>query len=337
MASKSVVSLSLLIVLCIFVCVSHTQLVSAQIVATFSIDFAQTTINQAMPTTLVVIAKDGSNNTVISYTSQVTITCSDPQAKLPTNLTSPLVKGSGTFAIYFGSTGTQLITISDSNNKAVNSTININVVPTHFSVTSSPSLIYSGQSVNVVITALDSSNNVLKSLGSQGYGASINFTSTDSQAKFPPSTTNLVKGAGTFSIVLQTFGSQTITATNIDFPQIRATTNTITVNPQPTLNPTAETTAQPTIAPTLTPTYTPAPTGLPISIPSSFPTAKQTTLPSPTKLPDIWPQTQIILIAVIIGVSVVAIIIATVIWSMEKNSKANLTEEKKQENTKDSV
>jgi len=288
-----------------------------------------------MPLTLVVHAKDAANNTVTSYNSPIYLTFSDSAAIIPANQSLSLNKGVGNFTVYFGSTGTQSVTVSDPNNNTITKTLTVNVLPTHFTIISSPSLIFAGQTVNVVVTALDSQNNVLKSIGGGGFGGSVMFASTDSQARFPTSA-NLVNGVGTFSIVLLTPGSRTITASNRDFPQMSsATTNAITVSPQPTLQPTPtpKPTTKPTINPTPTTSPSPTPTTSPNStgIPNSYPTgfASPTSITTPPPLPDIWPQTQIILLAIIIAVCVVVIIIVTVVWAMEKNSKANLTDEQK--------
>jgi hypothetical protein len=296
--------------------------------------FAQATINQTVPNTLVVAAKDAANNTVTSYNATLSVTCSDSLAIIPNNQTFTITKGVGNLTVYFGSTGTQSITVTDPNDNALNKTLTVDVVPTHFSIISSPSMIYAGQSISVVITALDPLNAVLRNIGSQGIGAAVNFTSTDSQARFPNSTV-LVNGVGTFSIVLPTPGIHTVTARSRDFPQISATSTSITVSPLPTLNPTLPP-PTPTVKPTTMPTSpgstpTPTPTLGPNSTGSPYPSsfASPTTIATPPPLPDIWPQTQVILLSVIIGVCVVVIIIVTVVWSMEKNSKADLTDEQK--------
>ena len=112
------IKLASLLVLVLVTCflVSCFQPVSAQSAATFSLGFTQTTINQALPVTLVVNAKDAANNTVTSYNSPIYVTFSDSAAIIPANQSLSLNKGVGNFTVYFGSTGTQSITVSDPTN-----------------------------------------------------------------------------------------------------------------------------------------------------------------------------------------------------------------------------
>jgi len=73
---------------------------------------------------------------------------------------------------------------------------------------SAPAAAAPGAPFNFAVTALDANGNTLA-----GYSGTVHFTSSDAAATLPPNAA-LVNGAGTFSAVLQTAGSQTITATD---------------------------------------------------------------------------------------------------------------------------
>jgi hypothetical protein len=95
-------------------------------------------------------------------------------------------------------------------------------VPTHFSVTSATSSPIAGMPFNIAVTALDSSNSVVST-----YAGTVNFTSSNGQAVQPASGT-LTNGMGTFSITLNTAGSQTITVAGA--PSLTGTSTPILVS-----------------------------------------------------------------------------------------------------------
>lgn len=247
-------------------CLFRTPQASADAgaITNYQLSFLQSTINVAMPNNLIITAKDASNNTV-SYNGTVSLTCSDPAAILPTSTTLDINNGVGSCALYFGTAGAQTLTVTDTANSTITGNVTVTANPIHFSISVTPTTIDANSSVNVTITALDSSNSILTDLGNQGYGASIEFNSTDSHAIFPAAgvTSNLVNGTGTFNITLPTAGNHTITAINKAFPLVNATTSTITVNAQPEASPSPSPTptSTPTSTPTVTPTASPSPSG----------------------------------------------------------------------------
>ena len=91
---------------------------------------------------------------------------------------------------------------------------------THFAL-SAPATAAAGTPITLTVTALDASD-----VTATAYAGTVHFTSTDAGATLPADTT-LSNGAGTFSVTLQTAGSQTITAT--DASAITGTSNGITV------------------------------------------------------------------------------------------------------------
>ena len=206
-------------------------------VTNFNIGFFQTTQTVAMQNNLIVVAVDASNTTV-SYSGTVTLTCSDPQAILPTNTVLTIANGLGSCTMYFGTAGSQSVTVTDTTDNTITGTTTVTVAPMHYGISVTPTSITAGESVNVTVTALDASNNVLSTIGSSGYGGSVVFSSTDSQAVFPyagmPS--NMINGVGVFNVTLNTPGTQTVTVTNQGFTLVAAVTNAITVNPLSTGN-----------------------------------------------------------------------------------------------------
>jgi hypothetical protein len=304
-------SKTLALILITFVCCSALFIETANVKAAgaftnYYVSIVQTDNKVAMQNNLIVMAKDASNVTVDSYNGPITITCSDPRALLPTSPQLNLTNGAGSYLVCFGTSGTQTVTVTDVANTAIFTTLTVTVAPIHYSLSVTPTTITAGESVNVTVTALDAANNILTTLGASGYGGSVDFSSTDSQAQFPLSgaSRNLINGVGVFNITLQTPGSQTITVINQGFTLVNATTDPITVNTVPTATP--DTTPTPTVAPT--PTASPAPTA------TQTPTATPAT-------GGISTQT-IIIIAIIIVAVVVTVVV--VVLMMKKKTKTNL-------------
>jgi len=94
---------------------------------------------------------------------------------------------------------------------------------THFTV-SAPASATAGSAFNFTVTALDQFNNA-----ATGYGGTVHFTGSDGQAVLPANST-LTSGTGSFSALLRTLGSQTITANDTANGSITGTSNTVTVN-----------------------------------------------------------------------------------------------------------
>jgi hypothetical protein len=93
---------------------------------------------------------------------------------------------------------------------------------THFSVTA-PGTVTAGTTFNITVTALTASNAV-----ATGYTGTIHFTSTDGKAVLPANSA-LANGTGMLQAVLNTAGTQTITATDTVTALITGTSGTVTV------------------------------------------------------------------------------------------------------------
>jgi hypothetical protein len=337
---------TLLIILLLFFSVASTNFenfTTAQTAINLHISILDSSIKVAMPNNVTIVAKDHNNVTVTNYSGSVDIFCSDPNAILPSNSTLTLTNGAGSFVMYFGTADTHSITAADSANNLINGTLFVSAAPIHFDITSSPSSITVGSPVNVMVTALDVSDNVLVDLGKFGIGASIEFSSSDVQAQFPaPESSNLIHGVRVFSVTLLTPGSQTITIKSKDFSLVQAITNTITVNSLQTATPTP---SPPPISPTTSPSPDAPPTGtitpLPsnsggtINIPTLQPTPSTTSFQMQTPTPFTIPESQVILIAAIIAIVAIIVVIGIVILSLEKNGRIGLGKKDDTENKKE--
>jgi hypothetical protein len=279
----------------------------------YSLSFIQISSTVALSNNLIVKAVDSTDTQVTSYNGVVTLTCSDPNAILPTNTTLPINGGiGGGVTIYFGTAGTQTVTVTDTIDNTIVGTLTVTVAPIHFSVSITPTNIIAGESVNVTVTALDASDNVLTTIGDSGYGASIDFSSSDSQAVFPlqGSPSNMINGIGIFNITLNTVGSQTITVVNKGFPLVNATTTAITVNTNET--------AIPTASPSPTSTASPTPT----VTPTSTPTAAPTVTPKPQTTDN--SNNTLVIIAIVIVVVALAAIVAVLFLRKNRSSTSDL-------------
>src|SRR5208283_3344880 len=98
---------------------------------------------------------------------------------------------------------------------------------THFSVVA-PSTATATLPISVTVKALDANNNPAPS-----YSGTVEFTSSDGEAILPANST-LTDGAGTFSVIFHTPGSETVTATDAFTSSIIGTSASITVAPAPT-------------------------------------------------------------------------------------------------------
>lgn len=157
----------------------------------------------------------------------------------------------------------------------------------HFTISVPSSVTVGVNFGSIVVTAYDSSNNIMV-----GYSGSIYFTSSDSQAILPYSSSNnyvFTPGNGQHSFsgfALQTVGTQTLTVTD---GVLNDQSSGITITaPTPTPSPTPSPTLTPTPMPTPTPTSipTPTPTPAPTATPTDAPTSASNTTPDPSSSPS---------------------------------------------------
>ena len=204
---------------------SNTIAVDAGPASHFTVT-APTTATAGTSFNFTVTALDSFGNTVTGYSGTVHFSSTDAKATLPAD--SQLTEGTGTFSATLKTPGSQKIVATDTANVTITGTSNAIVVSpgaaTQLSV-SAPSTAVAGTPINVTVTALDQFGNV-----ATGYTGTVHFTSTDTAAVLPSDST-LTSGTGTFSVTLETAGSQTITAADKTTASINGTSGAIVVSP----------------------------------------------------------------------------------------------------------
>jgi LPXTG-motif cell wall-anchored protein len=156
-----------------------------------------------------ITAKDQFNNTDTAYAGTVHFTSTDGGATLPADLM--LVNGSAQASATLTMAGARTITGTDTVTPSITGTSgSVNVLAgnaTTFTV-SAPPAATTGVAFSVDVTAFDAFANP-----AFGYAGTVHFTSTDGAAVLPADST-LTNGAGTFSVTLNTTGSQDVVATD---------------------------------------------------------------------------------------------------------------------------
>jgi hypothetical protein len=180
----------------------------------FATHFSVTSDN-ATPTAgtafnITVTALDASALTVPSYSGTVHFTSTDGQAVLPAS--SAVASGSATVQVTLKTAGSQTISATDSASLAGSSSpIVVSAgVASQLSVTAATATSLSGANFKFTVTAQDTFKNTATS-----YAGTVHFTSSDTNAKTVlPANSSLTSGTKDFTAVLQTVGSESITATD---------------------------------------------------------------------------------------------------------------------------
>jgi prepilin-type N-terminal cleavage/methylation domain-containing protein len=180
-----------------------------------------------------VTAKDAAGNVATGYTGKVHFTSSDLAATLPADYTFKATDaGTHTFSATLKTLGTQSITATDTATGSLTGSqtgITVNAGPAaSFAVVGYSSPTVAGGSHNFTVTAKDALGNVVA-----GYTGTVHITSTDSAAVLSADA-HLTAGVGTFSAVLKTVGTQTITATDTATSSITGSHTPINVTPDTT-------------------------------------------------------------------------------------------------------
>ena len=175
---------------------------------------------------IMVTAKDTYGNLATGYAGTVKITSSDSKAVLPPS--DNLTDGVGSFTVTLNTAGTQTIMATDTLHSLINGSqtgITVNVASgIYFVVSGFPSTTVAGVAHSVTVIAYDAYGNL-----ATGYAGTVKITSSDSKAVLPPSD-NLTDGVGSFTVTLNTAGTQTIMATDTVNSSINGLQNGITVN-----------------------------------------------------------------------------------------------------------
>jgi sugar lactone lactonase YvrE len=198
------------------------------------------TITAGVPFDVTLTALDEYNAVATHYDGTVALSSNDPGAGavLPANYTYTAADaGVHTFAGGFTlvTAGTWYVEAVDISTLASggygdSKSANITVVPAalnNLALTGFPTTVTAGAAKTFTVAGVDAYGNVVTS-----YNGTIHFSSTDAQAALP-SDTALSNGTGSFSAVLKTAGTQSITATDTASSALTVTQG-VTVTPAST-------------------------------------------------------------------------------------------------------
>jgi hypothetical protein len=186
---------------------------------------------------MTVIALDQFGNVATGYTGTVHFNSTDPQAVLPVDYQFAAADmGVHTFSVTLKSAGTLTQTVMDTIISSITGTATVTVNPataSHFTVTT-PATATIGVAFNVTVTALDPFNNVATS-----YLGTVHFSSTDNQAALPADYSFVASdnGSHSFTLTLNTAGSQTVTVTDTSTATISGTTIVAVTSQSPAVLP----------------------------------------------------------------------------------------------------
>jgi len=191
----------------------------------FSVTSANATPTAGTAFNVTVTALDAAGQIVATYSGTVHFTSTDGQAVLPAG--SAVANGSATVQVTLKTAGSQTITAADTASLTGSSgAIPVSAAQAmQFSVTAATSTSAAGATFKFTATAQDAFKNTATS-----YAGTVHFTSSDTNAKTVlPSNSSLTSGTKDFSAVLQTVGSQSITATDTVSSAIAGTLSSIVV------------------------------------------------------------------------------------------------------------
>jgi hypothetical protein len=208
--------------------------VNAGPAAILSLQAGTAVITTGIAFPVAVNVQDSFGNVANNYTGTVNFTSSDAQAVLPAN--SPLTNGTGAFSATLKTVGNQTITATDTvlhSLKGMSSAINVvSNTATHLSV-GGPVSVNTRATFQFTVNALDAANNV-----SVGYSGTVQFSSSDTNAKLPASSM-LTAGTAGFSATLETAGTQMLTAADTTKTSVNGSSSiAVTAAAQLTIGPT---------------------------------------------------------------------------------------------------
>ncbi len=175
--------------------------------ASFSITATLRSIRAGIAVVFEVNALDAKNNVIPDFSGTVHFSSSDSQASLPTDAT--LTNGIGFFTAILKTAGRQTLSVSDFANGGATGTslpIAVSAVAASHLGMSAPTAAVTGNAFSFTVSALDPYGNVVSN-----YAGTVRFTSSDSAAVLPASTT-LAAGVGIFTATLNTSGNDTLSA-----------------------------------------------------------------------------------------------------------------------------
>jgi hypothetical protein len=191
---------------------------------------ASAVITPGAPLNVSVRALDLYNNPVPGYLGTVHFTSSDTMAGLPADYTFTAAdNGVHVFSVTFKTLGRQTVTVTDTKTPAITGATAVTVanqVLGSLVVAGFPSPATVGVAGSFTVTARDTNGFTFTA-----YLGTVHFSSSDSKAVLPPDYTFTAadNGVHTFQATLNTLGSQTITATDLDAHV--SGSQTVVVNP----------------------------------------------------------------------------------------------------------
>jgi hypothetical protein len=175
--------------------------------------------------TLTVTAEDAYGNTVTSYSSSVPLSASTGAISPTSTGTSGWSNGVwSSTSVTLTAAGSITITANDGSGHTGTATLTVNAAAASKLVVSGfPSSVTAGSGNSVTVTAEDQYGNTVTS-----FAGTVTISSSDSKAVLPSPGT-LTNGVGSFSVTLETAGTQSITASATGVTSGSQTS--ITVNP----------------------------------------------------------------------------------------------------------
>src|SRR5207249_2024207 len=181
----------------------------------------------------VVTALDFYGNTEVNTTRTLAFSSTDSQAVLPANytLTTGLSGDNGVhvFSATLKTAGSRSLTATATANGTITGSqtgITVNAAAAARLTISAPLSVSAGMPFTITVTALDAFGNAAK-----GYLGAVAFTSSDPRAALPPNYTFTSADAGvhTFTVTLNSGGTQSLTVADTIAPSINDTDSGITV------------------------------------------------------------------------------------------------------------
>ena len=161
-------------------------------------------VRAGVPITVTAVAVDAAGRPLLSFNGLASVTSSDPAANLPM-VPVTFRNGRAAFQVTFATGGRQSVTVRSLSDAPVSGTASTTVtaaqVASRFAVTL-PRAAAVGVPVTVTLVALDAQGRPVTS-----HRGIATLTSTDAQAKFPPTVT-FVNGRATVRVVFGTLGPQ---------------------------------------------------------------------------------------------------------------------------------
>jgi hypothetical protein len=171
---------------------------------------------------------DRYDNVVTNFVGTMSFNSTDGSANLPAPYTyTSADAGVHTFSVTFETVGTQTLQAACGSMTRTKSGITVQAASaSKLVVTGFPSTTTAGTANNFTVTAYNANGSI-----DTGYLGTVEFTSSDPNAKLPASYTFTAANAGTatFSATLDTAGTQSITTTDTETSSINGTETSITV------------------------------------------------------------------------------------------------------------